>query len=56
MAPDPILVSECRAWLAKAAEDMATAAFELQADPPFTSDISFHAQQAVEKTLKDFLT
>jgi HEPN domain-containing protein len=56
MADDPVLVAETRAWLAKAPEDLATSEYELKADPPFTSDISFHAQQAAEKALKGFLT
>ena len=56
MGYDPILVAETRGWLAKAAEDLATADFELTAKPPFTADIAFHAQQAAEKCLKGFLT
>ncbi len=28
----------------------------MQADPPFSEDIQFHSQQAVEKTLKAFLS
>ena len=56
MAPDPELVAETRAWLAKAGRDLAAAAHELKADPPFSGDAAFHAQQAVEKSLKAFLT
>ncbi len=55
MAHDPELVEETRAWLLKAAQDLANGAYELQADPPFTGDAVFHAQQAAEKTLKGFL-
>ena len=53
MALDPALLAETRAWLSKAAKDLAAAAYELHATPPFPEDIVF---QAVEKTLKAFLT
>lgn len=56
MPHDPALVTEVRAWLTKARKDLATADYELQADPPFTDDIVFHSQQAVEKSLKAFLS
>ena len=56
MPHDPALVAETRAWLAKAARDLGAAVYELKAEPPFADDIAFHAQQAVEKTLKAFLT
>ncbi len=56
MAHDPALVAETKAWLTKAAKDLAAAAYEQQASPPFLEDIVFHAQQAVEKALKAFLT
>lgn len=56
MQPDPGVVAETRAWFHKASKDLATAAFELTADPPFVEDVVFHAQQAVEKALKAFLT
>jgi HEPN domain-containing protein len=56
MPLDPVLVAEARAWLARASRDLQTAAYELQATPPFSEDALFHAQQAVEKTLKAFLT
>jgi HEPN domain-containing protein len=55
MPHDPVLIAETRSWLSKAARDLATADFEFTADPPFLEDITFHAQQAVEKTLKGFL-
>jgi HEPN domain-containing protein len=56
MRHDPALVAEVRAWLSKAGKDLAAAAYELQADPPFADDIVFHAQQAAEKSLKAFLS
>ncbi len=56
MPPDPALVAESRSWFAKAAKDLATAAYESQASPPFAEDITFHAQQAAEKAMKGFLT
>ncbi|MGC9970448.1 MAG: HEPN domain-containing protein [Bryobacteraceae bacterium] len=56
MSPDPALIAEVRAWLSKAAKDLAAAQYESQADPPFADDIVFHSQQAVEKSLKAFLS
>jgi len=56
MPHDPALAAEVRAWLSKAGKDLAAAAYELQAKPPFADDIVFHAQQAVEKSLKAFLS
>lgn len=56
MPHDPELVAETRAWLVRAERDLAAAAHELTAEPPFVEDIVFHAQQAAEKTLKAFLT
>ena len=53
---DPELVAETRAWLVRAAEDLRAAEFEFSAEPPFLSDISFHAQQAAEKAFKALLT
>jgi HEPN domain-containing protein len=55
MAHDPELIADTRAWLAKAAQDLAAGAYELQAVPPFAGDVAFHAQQAAEKALKAFL-
>ena len=55
MPPDPELLAEVKAWLTRASEDVAIAEFEFTATPPFTNDITFHAQQAVEKALKGFL-
>jgi HEPN domain-containing protein len=49
MPHDPALVAEVRGWLSKAGKDLATAQYELQADPPFSEDIVFHSQQAAEK-------
>lgn len=56
MPRDLALVAETRAWLEKAAEDLAAAALDLAANPPLCGDAAFHAQQAVEKALKAFLT
>jgi HEPN domain-containing protein len=55
MAHDAALLAEVRAWLIRAKQDVAIGEFELTAVPPFTNDIAFHAQQAVEKALKGFL-
>jgi hypothetical protein len=56
MPHDLALVAETRAWLEKASEDLAAAALDLGANPPLCGDTAFHAQQAVEKALKAFLT
>jgi HEPN domain-containing protein len=55
MPHDPERIAEARAWFAKASEDLRAATFELTAVPPLTADIVFHAQQAVEKSIKGFL-
>lgn len=44
MPLDPEQVGETRAWLIKAARDLAAATHELAATPPFLDDIVFHAQ------------
>ncbi len=55
MPPDPVRVADVKAWLAKADMDLKAAVHEMTAEPPFTGDAVFHAQQAAEKTLKAFL-
>ena len=55
MPPDA-RTAETRSWLIKAASDLRAAAHEFSALPPLLADIVFHAQQAVEKVLKGFLT
>lgn len=55
MPHDPARVAEVREWLVKARKDLETAHYELRADPPFSDDIVFHSQQAVEKAMKAFL-
>jgi HEPN domain-containing protein len=56
MPYDPELVAEAKSWLVRAAQGLGAAAHEFKADPPFLADIVFHAQQAVEKSMKAFLT
>jgi len=56
MPPDPALVAEVRAWLAKAGSDLRAGEVDLAAQPPLAADAAFHAQQAVEKSLKALLT
>ena len=56
MRLDPERVADTRGWLIRAAEDLRAGAFERNAQPPITTDMVFHAQQAAEKTLKAFLT
>ena len=53
---DPGLVSETKAWFAKAKEDLRAAECDLAARPPLIEDAAFHCQQAAEKSLKAFLT
>ena len=55
MPHDEPLLIEVRGWLVKASRDLATADYEMTADPPFAEDVAFHAQQAAEKSLKAFL-
>lgn len=56
MPLDPELVAETRAWLERAARDLAAGAVDLSANTPLTGDAAFHAQQAAEKSMKGFLT
>ncbi|MGH2459176.1 MAG: HEPN domain-containing protein [Chloroflexota bacterium] len=56
MPPDPFLVPETRAWLAKSAEDLRAADHGFTAVPPLVADITFHCQQCVEKAMKGLLT
>lgn len=55
MPLDPARAGEAYAWLAKAAQDLRAADVDLAAVPPLVEDAAFHAQQAVEKSLKAFL-
>jgi len=43
MTPDPELIAETKAWLAKARTDLRAASHEFTADPPLVEDIVFHA-------------
>ena len=56
MRHDPERIAEVRSWFLKAGDDLRAAEFELTAEPPLTADIVFHAQQAVEKAIKGFLS
>ncbi len=56
MSLDPELVAETRAWLIKASRDCTAGEVDLAARPPLAEDAAFHAQQAVEKALKAYLT
>jgi HEPN domain-containing protein len=56
MPHDPELVAETREWVVRAERDLAAAAHDLTAEPPFLHEVAFHAQQAAEKILKAFLT
>lgn len=52
MRPERELV---RQWLERAQIDLRSASADLSVQPPITEDACFHAQQAVEKTLKAYL-
>jgi HEPN domain-containing protein len=54
MTPNLFLSDETRAWLQRAAEDLAAAA--LLTAPATLRSALFHCQQAAEKSLKAFLT
>ena len=54
--PDPTRLADTRAWLARAHDDLRGAEIDLAALPPLLGDVTFHCQQAVEKTLKGYLT
>ena len=56
MPHDPERIAEARSWFLKVSADLRAAEFELTARPPLTADIVFHAQQAVEKAIKGFLS
>jgi HEPN domain-containing protein len=56
MPHDPELVSEARGWFRRARYDLGAGEADLAHDPPLTGDAAFHAQQAVEKAMKGFLT
>ena len=54
MTPSLFLLDETRAWLQRAAEDLAAA--EALTGPVTLRSALFHCQQAAEKSLKAFLT
>lgn len=56
MPHDPVRVADTRSWIEKALVDFRGAEADLAASPPVIEDVLFHAQQAVEKMLKAFLT
>jgi hypothetical protein len=56
MPLDAALVAETRSWLVKAEKDLRAAQHGLGASPALLEDAAFHCQQAIEKTLKAFLT
>lgn len=56
MPHDPELVAETRGWTLRAHADLAAADHDLKAEPPLLADVTFHAQQAAEKSFKAFLT
>jgi len=55
MQHDPVRAADTRAWLRKALLDLQAGEFELGGDVSLAADAVFHAQQAVEKSMKGFL-
>lgn len=53
---DSARIAETKSWFDKAAKDLRAAEQDLRASPQLLEDAVFHCQQAVEKTLKGFLT
>lgn len=56
MPLDSGTLGETKAWFKKALVDLRAARLEVGAIPSLNTDIVFHTQQAVEKSLKGFLT
>lgn len=56
MPHDPVKVGDVKAWLGKVSGDLRISQLCLEANPPLTEGSLFHSQQAVEKSLKAFLT
>ena len=48
--------AEVQGWLERASADLRAAVIDIEAHPPLIEDALFHCQQAVEKSLKAFLT
>ena len=55
MQPDDLRLADTISWLSKVRNDLRAAQVDLDAQPPLIQDTLFHAQQAVEKSLKAFL-
>lgn len=55
MPHDPVRAKDAMAWLRKAELDLGAGATDIAAIPPYLGDAVFHAQQAVEKSLKALL-
>jgi len=56
MPHDPVRVADTLGWLRKVALDLRSADADSSVNPPILEDVLFHAQQAVEKALKAYLT
>ncbi len=56
MPHDQVRIAEVNAWFKKAAGDLSACSRLLEGDNPLCDAAVFHAQQAVEKTIKGFLT
>jgi HEPN domain-containing protein len=56
MPHDRVLLTDTKAWLAKASNDLRAAGVGLKAEPMLLEDALFHCQQAIEKSFKAFLT
>lgn len=55
MPYDPVRAKDTMAWLRKAELDLGAGATDIAVIPPYLGDAVFHAQQAVEKSLKALL-
>ena len=55
MPPDEVKLTECRAWLSKATEDLRAATWSMKASPPLADHARYSCQQCAEKALKAFL-
>ena len=53
--PEQERVAATRAWWDRVKTDLRSADVDLAATPPILDDALFHAQQAAEKAMKDFL-
>lgn len=56
MQPDPIRAQDTKPWLVRASGDLRVVETLIKLKPPVYEFALFHCQQAIEKSLKAFLT